>query len=841
MRALPSSVPVCVLLLSVAAVTSSPQSGDSPVDDCLYQIQFKCGSECLYFDDMCNCGGTILSYEKFPTRYCCSNANCRWNSDRTNVTCDRGEVLDINTQCQGKCFGDYRTSEYLSYYKSRYTCEEGDDCLTMSSMCQGWCSAEICNENLRCEDIYKFDGQDYYLESPNLMIQSEVIEEHYYCKVDSVQLNKIFDRVDRGDEVIENTLMVNDARIDYSYLINCTKDGFPGVTCFKSSNKTEYDVDEDEDCTLLISWCRADSKFSCIVNTDNRTKISTDDKRLCGDATYWKYVPTDYYNDKGLYGYCQRCSGSSQHLIMPWYRYYNGEPSYSQAQNCEDLSDQVHKAGSPCPNKTDFLNIHRDLWCSDDRVKDTAICTNTSSWTPHPHILTKLDDPHFCRLSCEVPGPGCIACENKEYFQCEKSGLCIHPKLRCDGHPQCPGNEDEDYDMCKKDYIKNNLVAPFASFRCPSKIYPSISTIATRCNNIEECHGGKDEELCSENANTKTILAVAICFSLGVFLGMKLQQIVHFMKNDMRAKNKKAKEEEQYFEEQIQILKENPEDKIASKNINTFLLHIQNTKKTSVVKKTFIKFYDYLVEIFENDKARIFAYLKTHIHSDVTTGVVEHRFRGLKTKIIDYTETKIIRSKLITFFSDKVTENPFLRLYLSSYSTIFSLLSHILHTVKDGLLALTLLNIVGISGIIDFPYNFSTAVVMSWMWTIIVPMLLSSVHLALTQPFHVFSSTRLRAIKGGRTLAALGCLLLSPLNTVVLKINLDISRQDAIEAARRMSPDTVDLFNECDLIEYTLQKYLQLKLGMSEFLTQNFAPKARRSSSRSSQSHFHYL
>ena len=204
---------------------------------------------------------------------------------------------------------------------------------------------------------------------------------------------------------------------------------------------------------------------------------------------------------------------------------------------------------------------------------------------------------------------------------------------------------------------------------------------------------------------------------------------------------------------------------------------------------------------------------------------MEHRYRGLKTKIIDFTETKIIRYKLITFFTNKVTENPFLRLTLSSLSTLISLLSLILDTVKDSLLAITLLNIVGISGIIDFPYNFSTAVVMSWMGTIIVPMLLSSVHLAVTQPFHVFSCARLRAIRGGRALAALGCLLLSPLNTVVLKTNLDISRQDAIEAARRMSPDTVDLFNECDLIEYTLQKYLQLKLGMSEFLTQNLAPK----------------
>ena len=140
MRALSSSVPVCVLLLSVAAVTSSPQSGDSPVvyeDDCYYRLQatgyFKCGSECLYWTKQCNCSGTILGYEASPTSHCCSD-NCTRNSD--GMTCDRGEVLDINTPCHGTCYADFINSKYPYYYASRYTCDGGEECLTMSSMCQ---------------------------------------------------------------------------------------------------------------------------------------------------------------------------------------------------------------------------------------------------------------------------------------------------------------------------------------------------------------------------------------------------------------------------------------------------------------------------------------------------------------------------------------------------------------------------------------------------------------------------------------------------------------------------------------------------------------------------------
>merc|ERR1711911_522186 len=107
----------------------------------------------------------------------------------------------------------------------------------MATMCQGQgrCSAENCTNNtLRCDEMYT--GEEIKIASLN---RSEVIEEHSYCIVRSLQANKIFDNIDRSDEDIENTLTINDTRIDFSYLTNCTnKDGSPGVTCYQSTNKT---------------------------------------------------------------------------------------------------------------------------------------------------------------------------------------------------------------------------------------------------------------------------------------------------------------------------------------------------------------------------------------------------------------------------------------------------------------------------------------------------------------------------------------------------------------------------------------------------------------------------
>ena len=418
MRLLVSSTAVSVLLLSLAAVTSSPQSGDQPVvyeDQCQYGgYYYKCGDKCLHVWSECDCGGDILSYEEVPTHHCCSAAPCTQTEPYKNVTCEAGEVLNINIPCHGKCYADISTNKWLDYYLSRYSCPGGNECLKVSTMCQGLCSAEICtNKTLRCDEIDTHDRTEIIkIASLN---RSEVIEEHSYCAADSLQANKIYNSIDRSDEDIENTLTITDTRIDFSYLTNCTTEyDYPGVTCYQSSNKTEREM---TDCRNLYDWCRSDRKDSCIVN-NNGEEISTNSKTLCSNNTMWKYIPTGYcYKDK-FRGNGTRCNGTSQHQINPWYKYLDGQPAPFLKQNCEDFSDRIHTAEAPCPNQTHFLNIHRNLWCNNSLVNRRPICTN-SSWSPNTESVgpSRFDDPHFCRDSCQVPGPGCIACTNKDYFQ----------------------------------------------------------------------------------------------------------------------------------------------------------------------------------------------------------------------------------------------------------------------------------------------------------------------------------------------------------------------------------------------------------------------------------------
>ena len=179
---------------------------------------YKCGDSCLAAKYKCDCGGTTLSFETSPTRHCCPVAPCSQRSSWSqtsgiyywgDVTCDGGVVLDIKTPCHGQCYADISNSLYLDYYQSRYLCEgRKDECLTVSSRCQGWCSSEICrNQTLRCgynqwlQPVDQFEENGITI-SPASLKRSEIIEEHSYCKVDNLRDNNIYDVIDRSDEVI---------------------------------------------------------------------------------------------------------------------------------------------------------------------------------------------------------------------------------------------------------------------------------------------------------------------------------------------------------------------------------------------------------------------------------------------------------------------------------------------------------------------------------------------------------------------------------------------------------------------------------------------------------------
>ena len=65
------------------------------------------------------------------------------------------------------------------------------------------------------------------------------------------------------------------------------------------------------------------------------------------------------------------------------------------------------------------------------------------------------------------------------YLLFARSGVCIHPELLCDGHPQCQFAEDEDFERCylgeDRLWLDRNVVSGFATHKCSSAMYPGIN------------------------------------------------------------------------------------------------------------------------------------------------------------------------------------------------------------------------------------------------------------------------------------------------------------------------------------------------------------------------------
>ena len=381
--------------------------------------------------------------------------------------------------------------------------------------------------------------------------------------------------------------------------------------------------------------------------------------------------------------------------------------------------------------------------------------------------------------------------------------------MTCDGHPQCLGGEDEDYEMCKLEYFKRHVVEPFATFKCRSKVYPIIYTIATACNNIHECLDDADESLCDVDKYTTPVL---VFLALGI-LTLFISQLFEFRKKHKIQETSKMYKDSHFQHDIIKELKENPENKVASRKINIFLLHILHTKKREIIKETFVEFYENMTDVFQMEEARIFRYLKANIHYLVSKDVVEYKFRGLQTRIIEFVE-ETSGERIINDFRDKITETPALRISLSSLQAIYHIMSNFLNVTKDIALCFSLLIIMGGPyAIKEFPTNFSSGIVLCWMVTIILRVGASSLYLALYAPFFVFPSPRLKTMKGGKVLARLGCLCLFLLNTVLLQTNLEMAKHRATEAAREASENTLELFAEYQEIGNCLNDYLQIQIG----------------------------
>ena len=410
------------------------------------------------------------------------------------------------------------------------------------------------------------------------------------------------------------------------------------------------------------------------------------------------------------------------------------------------------------------------------------------------HNTSDYWDPHQCTNSCQDPGYGCLACTNPNYFQCKKNNqsVCIHPDLHCNQHPDCDNAEDENYEDCKDRY-------EFATLRCSSKIYPKMETMATVCDDIIECHNGEDEPESCKNNEANKYLAVSVCSILAIYLGLK--SYFHIMKNKQKISNQKKN---------IVLLKLNTrlsnytEMTVFRQKINCLCLHIKNYYDQEAKVKIGLKIFA-LEENFTRNMSMVFASLHNNYLPEVANMVIDARYPGFVVRHLNFIN-------LISGFLKRFERIHSARHLVGKLAILFAQYSDIF---KDIYLLSILIQINGgLRTLYQFPWKFSSIIIICLTTTIVGPLLISSIQLAISNPGLIFNSRR--KDKWSVRLMRVGVILTCFINPIILKV----ANENIQEKIRKYSQTTdpseklIQLVNKKKELKNQLSRLLKVDLGL---------------------------
>ena len=414
-------------------------------------------------------------------------------------------------------------------------------------------------------------------------------------------------------------------------------------------------------------------------------------------------------------------------------------------------------------------------------------------------------DPHQCTNSCQNPGYGCLACTNPDYFLCTKNGqnVCIHPDLHCNHHPDCDNAEDENYEDCKDKYVEKFIVKEFATLRCPSKIYPNMETVATVCDDIIECHNGEDEPESCKNNRANTYLAISVGSILAVYLGLK--SYFYIIKYKKRRNN-----HNRYIVMLMLNTRINNETEMTHlrQKMNCICLHIKNyydqMAKVRIGSKIF-----FLEEKLLKNEALVFSSLHNNYLPEVANMVIDAKFPGFVVRHLSYIN-------VISDFLKRFESFHSARILIGNSVTIVAQYSDIF---KDIYLLSILLKINGgpstlFQNFPEFSSKFTSVIIICLATTIVGPLLISSIQLAISNPGLIFNSRR--KDKWSVRLMTVGVILTCFINPIILKV----AHENIQEKIRRYSKSSnqseklIELVNKKKEVRERLSRLLKVDLGL---------------------------
>ena len=199
----------------------------------------------------------------------------------------------------------------------------------------------------------------------------------------------------------------------------------------------------------------------------------------------------------------------------------------------------------------------------------------------------------------------------------------------------------------------------------------------------------------------------------------------------------------------------------------------------------------------------------------VVTELCDARFPGLSQKVVGGIEN-CCGSRFITDFQNKLIKKEWLGGLFTTVKAILKMQANYLDILKDCLLTYSMLNTVGgFHSIINFPTNFSSVIILISFALIILPLMLSTLHLAITNPFLIFTAEKKKRGAVARALMTIVCIILSILNPILILNTLEKSKNEAeLEAKKNCDEKKIkSRFQKVKAVKNHYVGHLNIELG----------------------------
>ena len=323
-------------------------------------------------------------------------------------------------------------------------------------------------------------------------------------------------------------------------------------------------------------------------------------------------------------------------------------------------------------------------------------------------------------------------------------------------------------------------------------MYNNMKVVATACDGISECTGNLDEAGCGDK-NYGTFVSAILMLVLFAVL-----KIWEYCRN-----NRNSELNDEKIEINMDITKQTENDETDMIEANLELVNVLYTKDKAARIEEGIAFYERLDRMC-NTQSEVFCLLHKHIEPEVCKFILDAKFPGCSEN--NFPAVLELLGKL----------DPYKK-QISFIKRIWQITSYIVDLYKDIFILVTMITMAGgPQAVLMFPTKFSSVVIICSATTIIVPLMISCIHLAINNPGIVFNSYG-RSSQLKTFAMRIGVILLSVLNPILIINAYESISEKTRKMAKSRDPNLLSTLQKCRIVRRQHADFVRIELSLETF------------------------